>query len=350
MRVVRLQSEHQQKYSEFVATHPSGSFLQSWSWGEFQTSIGKSVVRYGVFSEDTSAKTSTEHLLATIQLLIVKVPHLPGVYLYSPYGPLITEPNPANDFQTTEPSQIISALISQIKKDFAKAWFIRFEPKDDFPLEGKLTIHIQPRSTLITDISISEDALLKNMHHKTRYNIKVASKHNVVVRYIEKSPREAIALLGKTSKRQRYKSHPDSYYFNLISYFASENKLGEKKNSDCKITTYEALYDNKCIASAIMIDHGTTRTYLFGGSEDINKNLMAPYALHWQAICDAKTLGLTRYDWWGTETATGKSAGFVQFKKRWGGIEKFYPEAKDMIIDSKWYFLYNVFRKINRLM
>ena len=337
MNVIQLTEEYQQQYIDFVTAHPSGSFLQSWEWGEFQSRLGKKVVRYGMFNEDAHG---VNYLVATIQLLTTKVPRLPGFYLYAPYGPLIQE-------VTDSKSNIVTLLLDTIKKDFSTAWFVRLESKDDVHIpEGKPSVHIQPGSTLVTDITKSETELLAGMHHKTRYNIKIAAKHGVTVTSSTASSRsEAIALLTKTSTRQGYKSHTTSYYTEMLSYFEKKSN-----NADCKVHLYEALLGESIIASAIMIDHGNTRTYLFGGSDDTHKNVMAPYAMHWQAIQDAKTLGLSAYDWWGIETATGATPGFVQFKLRWGGEKKMYASAQDIIFNSKWYFVYSLLRKVNRFL
>ena len=81
MTVTRLLDEHRDSYSLFVAAHPSGSFLQSWTWGNFQSAYGKKAYRYGVFDNN--------ELIATVQLLQTKVPVLPGTYVYAPYGPLV---------------------------------------------------------------------------------------------------------------------------------------------------------------------------------------------------------------------------------------------------------------------
>lgn len=330
MEVLKLTNENQEQYSNFVAAHSSGSFLQSWNWGEFQTSQNKIAVRYGVFENVNGNK----NLIAAVQLFHTKVPKLPGSYLYAPYGPLIAE-----EFSEKN-SEIISLMLAKIKTDFAKAWFIRFEPKDDLPIDGRPSVHIQPGSSLVTDLTSSEEELLADMHNKTRYNIKVAAKHGVTVNVGEIND-EAIELLVNTSDRQGYKSHPASYYINLLKYF-------QNQNGDCKVQLYQAFSDNTCIASAVMVDHGFTRTYLFGGSDNEKRNLMAPYALHWQAIQDAKAVGKTSYDWWGTETATGATPGFVQFKLRWGGTQKFYAGARDIVMNSTWYLAYIALRKVNR--
>ena len=332
MTVTKLNDSHELQYSNFVAANSSGSFLQSWSWGDFQTGPGKVVVRYGIFNDEV--------LIATVQLFHTKIPKLPGSYLYSPYGPLIaTELLNSGEEIIRE---TISSLLSVIKSDFAKVWFIRFEPKDDLPIDGRPSVHIQPGSTLITDLSVTEEELLAGMHPKTRYNIKVAAKHGITIKQNQINMK-AIALLTETSKRQGYKSHSAAYYEQLLNYFQSQ------RDADCSMQLYQASEGDSCIASAIMVDHGTTRTYLFGGSDNSKRNLMTPYALHWQAIQDAKADGKTTYDWWGTETATGATPGFVQFKLRWGGTQKFYAGSRDIILNSAWYFAYTALRKVNRL-
>ncbi len=328
MHAIRLTNEYREQYESFVATHEDSSFLQSWSWGEFQNTQGKSPIRYGIFENEQS----NSKLVGTIQLFLTKVPHLPGSYLYSPYGPLISG----------DVNNVTKTLVEQIKKDFANVWFIRLESKKVLPIDGIASVHIQPPSTLITDLSLSEDDLLAGMHNKTRYNIKVAEKHNIEVQAKKIPDEEGIKLLSETSERQGYKSYSDSYYKELLSFF--KNHTG-----DTTSYLYEAMYHGRVIASAIMIDHGQTRTYLFGGSSHENKNVMAPYALHWQAMRDAKAAGIKNYDWWGIETSTGKSAGFVQFKLRWGGIQKSYADTVDAVLSKAWYFVYTILRKINRL-
>jgi lipid II:glycine glycyltransferase (peptidoglycan interpeptide bridge formation enzyme) len=343
MTVLRLTTDYQTQYSEFVAAHPSGSFLQSWSWGEFQTSQGKNAIRYGVYNEAQEAQIDgSNKLLATVQLFHTKIPHLPGTYLYAPYGPLVSA-----KLETKEQKEILELLLSKIKADYAKVWFIRLEPKDELSIDAKPTLHIQPGSTLLTDLSQPSEVLLANMHQKTRYNIKVANKHGVTV---SQNPTElpirkqALSLLVDTSNRQRYKSYSLTYYEQLLDFFTPA-----QSTYDCQVHLYFALANKNPIASAIMIDHGQTRTYLFGGSDNSQRQLMAPYALHWQAMQDGQEKHLTTYDWWGTETANGTTPGFVQFKLRWGGVQKFYTSARDIVLNGPWYKAYQALRKVNRL-
>ena len=268
--------------------------------------------------------------MGTVQLFKTKVPYLPGYYLYSAYGPLLMDTN------------LVTELSKQIQADFPDCWFIRFESKEQLNLSGEKSVHIQPGKTSILDLSLNTEELLVKMHNKTRYNINVAKKHEVVARPAT-SKTDALKLIQETSNRQNFHSYPASYYATLANFFTTQT------NSDCNLIVYEAIYQSKVICSAIMVDHGTTRTYLFGGSDSNYKSQMAPYALHWQAITDAKNKGFKYYDWWGIETATGKIPGFVQFKLRWGGQDVYYPDVIDIVLNSFWYKIYKVLRKLNRL-
>jgi lipid II:glycine glycyltransferase (peptidoglycan interpeptide bridge formation enzyme) len=326
MEIFSFDESKKNEYMNFVATQESGSFLQSWGWGDFQESQGKETIRIGV---SDGGKT-----IGTVQLLKIKIPHLNGHYLYAPYGPLIAE--------GASKEASIKTLTDYLAAHYADSWFFRFEPNTSLPLPGRPTQRIQPGKTLMTDISQQTPDLLSKMHPKTRYNIKVAAKHGVTINTAGENLEVAISQLTKTSSRQNYHSYPAGYYDSLIRFFRRDMQ-------DCKVSLYSAMYGDELAACAVMVDHGHTRTYLFGGSNDKLRNIMAPYALHWQAIADAKAKGFTKYDWWGIETATGKLPGFVQFKLKWGGEQIAYPPAMDIIQSSLKYRAYSLLRKLNRL-
>ncbi len=275
-------------------------------------------------------------IVATVQLLVTPIPHLGGFYLYAPYGPLVTKELNEN--------LIITELLTYIKEQYRAAWFIRFEPKQSLPLPGIATQRIQPSKTLVTDLTQTAEELLAGMHPKTRYNIKVAKKHSVEVTHESaKNLNDINTLLTQTSDRQNYHSYPAHYYSALINFLSNEPA------HDCQLHIYQAYLHDELLATAVMIDHGAIRTYLFGGSNDNRRNVMAPYALHFQAMQDVKVAGIKSYDWWGIETATGKLPGFVQFKLRWGGEQITYPPAIDIVLKRGWYSLYKILRFINRL-
>lgn len=331
MQFQLLGKDDQKNYDAFVAANQSGSFLQSWRWGEWQKQFGHDVARVAVIENSV--------IIAAAQVIIMKIPKMNRHYLYIPYGPL---------FANVKAAQL---LIRQLRTHFPETLFLRVEPKNQIELPGRITTHIQPGKTSVLNLSLDTEQLLKRMHQKTRYNIKVAQKHGVQI-IVEPviTPghglhlSETVDLLVNTASRQNYRSHGKAYYEKLIDFFSNITKNPD----NCTISIYKALLGTELLAAALMIDFGQTRTYLFGGSSDAQRNAMAPYAMHWQAILDAKTAGMKQYDFWGIETASGESPGFVRFKLGWGGDTAQYPPAADIIYKPLWYKAYSVLRTINR--
>ncbi len=366
MNLTELSSSDKESYNRFVAESPSGSFSQSWEWGEWQSALGRQVKRL-------KWKAESGETAAVIQLIKMPLP-FGKYYLYAPYGWVTGKIGESNFAKATsdrsENRRIGNLIIEKLREKFRDSVFIRVEPKFDLrpptsDLRLKKTVNIQPAKTLLIDLTKSENQLLAEMHHKTRYNIKVAQKHEVEVKdefdvsvghglFFD----EALKLILETSRRQKFNTFPVSYYKKLADFFTLHNR------GDLKLHIYKAVFSagggsasgeqNQLLAAAIMVDFGTTRTFLFGGSSYNHKNVMAPYLLHWQAMLDAKNLGLSAYDFWGVETSVGDVPGFVRFKLGFGpqsgsGILQ-YPGAYDLINSRFGYWVYKHMRRLNRVL
>jgi lipid II:glycine glycyltransferase (peptidoglycan interpeptide bridge formation enzyme) len=362
--------------------------LQSWEWGEWQEALGRQAFRFWVLDDNRQT-------FASVQL--IKMPLLFGKhYFYCPYGPTLTLPSPASHSASSswprggrgEGERVkfkiedLRFILEEIKNKFPNAVFVRLESKGfiaDLASIAKKSLNIQPAKTLIINLAKSEEGLLAEMHPKTRYNIRLAQKHKVIIeKDLVVTPRhglyfkEILEQIIETTKRQGYKGHSKDYYISLINFFALK-----KQDSSLKIHIYKALFQKQLLTSGIMVDFGNTRTYLFGGSSQNFKHVMAPHLLHWQAIMDAKETGFKFYDFWGIETSSGKTAGFARFKLGFappsasilgsrgqsdpgsstprlgsgssaGQIEN-YPGAYDIVQDKVWYQLYRISRFLNRL-
>jgi lipid II:glycine glycyltransferase (peptidoglycan interpeptide bridge formation enzyme) len=330
-----LSDSDQAQFDKFIAAQSGGSFLQAWQWGEWQKHLGLKVVRFMV-----------DDILAA-QAIKIKIPILGKRYFYLPYGPVVNQEKSPQVIQ-----EAMTALINELKKQ-KKIICIRLEPKIDLPLKNvhaEPSVHIQPGRTLHIDAQQSVEALQTQMHPKTRYNIKVAQRHGVVIESeLIPAPqhglhlKEIVDLLMNTADRQGFKSHPRSYYEEFIDFFAKQIQPGA-----IGLTIYKAFYQKQLLAAGLMLDFTDTRTYLFGGSSSEHKNVMAPYLMHWQAMQDAAAKGLHYYDFWGVETATGKASGFVRFKQGFGGSELEYPGARDIVLKPLWYTTYALLRMIKR--
>ena len=349
MRLIELTEIDKLNYNRFVTEH-NGSFLQSWEWGEWQAALGRQVKRFmfSTFTEATADKqVENGEFVGSIQF--IKMPLWGSwYYVYAPYGPVLAASEQTKDLRFK--------MEEELNEKFPEAMFLRFEPH--FPVSlifnPKSLIkstNIQPAITMVVDLQKTDEELLAAMHSKTRYNIKVAQRHGVVVESeLAVTPghglytSEVVDLIIRTQLRQQYRGHVAEYYRKFIDFFALHNRGGT-----VRVSIYKALYQRQLLACALCVDFGRTRVYLFGGSAEEHRNVMAPYLLHWQAMQDARALRLKLYDLGGSEVSAGGERGFTRFKQGFGGQVVHYAGAYDLVQHRLWYTIYTFLRRFNKL-
>lgn len=295
MSIREITTNEKNKWNSFVQKN-DGSFLQSWEWGELQEKQFHKIWRFIIGDWEA------------VFMMVKKDMRLGQSALYVPRGPV------GNDkFQITNNKfQSLLNTINKIAKQ-EKVLSIEIDPADDsvnwselFDENGyeKNKVDMQPRHTLILDLSKTEEDLLENMHQKHRYNIRLAEKKGVKIIQDNKKVKDFYNLLQKTNTRQKIEMFPEKYYQNLLALPFAKLYLAEK--------------DGKVIAANIILFWNDTATYLFGASDYEYRKIMAPHLLQWQSILDAKNSGLTNYDFWGAapENAEGR-------EKTWGGFTRF---------------------------
>ncbi|MEK7125105.1 MAG: peptidoglycan bridge formation glycyltransferase FemA/FemB family protein [Patescibacteria group bacterium] len=298
------------------------SFLQTKEWLEFQRSVGNKCWRYDENGISANIVQSS----------------LPfgKNYLYVSYGPEIDLRAMQGGLKNT-----LGQFISYLKK-IARAEgsiFVKIEPMVDAVAEllypyglRKSKRNLQPQRTLVVNLNQDEYGLLGQMHHKTRYNIKVAQNHNIVTKQISDID-VFLKLMSKTTQRDKFSSHPREYYEKLL-------QLTRPLSTELTI----AYHEDVPVAGAIILFYEKTGYYLHGASDYEYRNLMAPYALHWDSMRRLKTNGFEHYDLWGIDAK--QWPGVSRFKHGFGGRTVEYPGAFDLPISKFWYFLYNQARKI----
>ena len=219
--------------------------------------------------------------------------------------------------------------------------FLRIEPQSAViasePKRVRQSHDINPRATSIIDLSKNEDDLLAAMHQKTRYNIRVAEKHNVITTKnqepISKKFDNIFRLFEETAKRDGFRLHPRGYY--------------EKQIKMPDVEVYGAEYEGKLLAAAIVIFSAGTATYLHGASSNEMRNVMAPYALHWAIMKQAKERGMKHYDLWGiSDDPKSGWAGITRFKRGFGGADVSAPGTLDLPVNKFWYSVYTLVRRM----
>lgn len=298
-----------EKWNNFIIKN-QGSFLQSWEWGEFQKAIGRKIWRI----EDNKTK-----------VLVIKhgLP-LKKNYLYCPRGDI-------GNFN------VFLEKVFEIAKE-EKSIFLKIEPKKEINFKGinfkKDSNQIQPLKTIILNLNNSKEELLKQMHKKTRYNIRLAQRKKVITKEAGEKADVFLNLLRETAKRDNFSLHPDSYYKKMIDFF----------KEDGMIKVFSAEYDNKIIAANLILFFNNKAIYLHGASDYNYRNLMAPFLLQWHSITYAKNKGFDYYDFWGIDGK--KWPGVTRFKKGFSGEEINYPGSYNLIFRPIWYKIYELGRKV----
>ncbi len=286
--------------------------LQSSKWLKFQEAVGHTPHLF--YIEDTNIYFSAfEYTLP-----------FGKKYYYIPRGPFLADTNVWKEFLKEFKKTLIGKNIM----------FVRFEP--DASYQEKITKHIadlQPSRTFYTDLEQEEKDLLSNMHPKTRYNIRLSLKKGLGFLYKDSDVDGFIRLMKETSARDNFTSHSSEYYRKMIESGAAQ---------------LATIKDNKQIlAAGIFATFGNTMTYLHGASSSNKREVMAPFALHWEMMMYAKSEGLKHYDWHGVDSL--KWPGFTRFKRGFGGYDVVYPGAFDLILETAAYTGYTVVRSLRRL-
>ena len=397
MRIIQFEENQKEVWNKFIAENCSESFLQAWEWGEFQKSLGRKIWRIGVIDnnsldDDKSENTkyqipNTKYDLLSVALVVKYDLPLGQSYFYCPRGPVIKISN--IKYQISNILDFLFGEIEKIGKE-EKSLFLKIDPptpltptlsrgerKHASPFRKgaggifkKSLSEVQPRDTLILDITKSEEELLKEMKQKTRYNIRLAGRKGVKISNIKyqisniKYFEKFWELVEETSRRDKFASHNKDYYWKMLESLNNpesdilECRFQDYSNCRLQARLYFAEYNNKIIAANIVLFFGEMAIYLHGASSNEHRNVMAPYLLQWQQIVDAKKMGCKKYDFWGiafkSQITNHKSqinskfsdwGGITKFKKGFGGHEKNYIGAYDLVFNNIGYPIYRFMRK-----
>ncbi|MDA3840050.1 MAG: peptidoglycan bridge formation glycyltransferase FemA/FemB family protein [Patescibacteria group bacterium] len=322
MKIVKIEKKDLNKLLE---KEKHSQFLQSWEWGVFQEDSGNEIFRLGV---------ELDGVFVAVATLIKKSIGLGKNYFYCPRGPIISTQHTTHNTQHGIEEFLFNEIKNLAKKE--GSIFLRLEPLiniNNSTLDIRKSIDLQPKKTLMLDLSLSEDVILKGMHQKTRYNIRLAQKKGVeIVKGSVDDFDNFWNLMGSTSERDGFRTHGKEHYRKLL-------------NLDF-VKIYFAKYNNKIVATALFSFFGDTVTYMHGASANEHRNVMAPFLLQWEAAMLAKGEGYKYYDFYGIDEK--KWPGVTRFKKGFGGFELDYPGTLDMVFNWVWYNVYQIARKVRR--
>lgn len=288
------------------------SFTQSIDWGNLKARRQR-VKRF-------EARKNNK-LVGVCQFLEENNPF--GEYFYIPYGPV------------GESKEIRERLLKEVVKIGEKEGktFVKTEPTQEITF-GELTNHrIQPRKTLVRDISKDPEEILESFKENTRYSVRYSKRKGVTVQRSEsdKDLKKFFKLLEKTEDRQDFNSFSKEYFKELLEVIDSDLFLAVSK-------------EGQVVASTIFGYFGKTATSLHSAFDYSKRKLRATSLIRFEAIKEAKRRGCSRFDSWGIDEE--KMPGVTKFKKGFGGDPMEYPKARDVAIKKIKYQGYSLASKI----
>lgn len=318
-----------------------GHLLQSWQWGQFKAAFGWQAVRVGVADEG--------HLVAGAQVLLRPLPFFPHLSIaYIPKGPVL-------DFGHREMAEALWSAIHHLARQ-KRAILLKIEPElPDSPVAAKQLQTwgfrpgrtVQPRSTIHIDLRASLDEILARMKPKTRYNVRLAARKDVLVREGTAEDLPLFYRLMKvTGRRDGFAVHSRDYYETAYRLFVPTGLA----------RLFLATYQDEVIAGLMAFAFGRRAWYLYGASADKERHRMPNHLLQWEAIRWAKQQGCLTYDLWGIPDEVGaepekyKSTvtnhpgglwGVYRFKQGFGGQIVRYVGAYDYTYRPALAWLYN---------
>ena len=247
----------------------------------------------------------------------------------------------------------VETIMAEAKKK--NAIFVKFEPNERIRAETEKKIEILAREfnwvkgkplftkyTFQLDISKSEEELLKNMHQKTRYNLRLAEKKGVKI--IEDSSEQGFEeywkLMEETTKRQGFFAHGKEYH----------RKMWETMVGSGQGHLFRAIYEGKTLTTWMVFILNDTIYYPYGASSNENREVMASNLMMWEVIRFGKKQGCRLFDMWGSlgpePDAHDPWYGFHKFKRGYGAELVEFLGTYDLVISPALYSMYGLADKM----
>lgn len=292
------------EWEHFTDRFPEANLLQCGSWGELKRDFGWQVER--ICQEDAGAQ--------------VLFRRLPGGFsvAYIPKGPV----------GAVKQWPALWAEIHRVCRQH-RALLLKVEPdlNEPLPAEQQRVFSgfvpsgtVQPRRTIVVSLAGDEESWLAAMRQKTRYNIRLAERKGVQVRP-STDLQGFYRLMLETGKRDGFGIHDETYYRRAFELFHERGK--------CELLVAE--YEGRLLAGLMVFASGKRSWYLFGASNEEERNRMPTYLLQYEAMRWAARQGCIVYDLVGApdedeevlerdfSTRSDGLWGVYRFKRGFGG-------------------------------
>lgn len=298
MKAVAATPDEVARWDDLVVETGQPHLTQTAAWARLKA-LTKWRARRFVLRDDAGAQ------IGVAQVLVRELP-LGITVAYAPRGPLV----PAEAL----PAAIV-ALREALASERCASLLCDPEVQADASLVASLDrvgvrrspVYVQPRRTLLMDLSVEPEAALAAMRKKTRQYIHKAERAGVVTEETRDLDR-FLAVLRKVGERDQFALHSREYFATLL------DALGDRAH-----ILMARVGDEDC--GAMLLARMADRAWeLYGGWSGAHAESRPFYLLKWRAMRRMAALGAKRYDMWGlADSADDPLAGVENFKLGFGG-------------------------------
>jgi lipid II:glycine glycyltransferase (peptidoglycan interpeptide bridge formation enzyme) len=266
--------------------------LQSAAWADVKAATGWSTRRF--------------ILEGGIAQVLIKPLPLGLSVAYAPRGPLVAPDRLAD---------AILALRDALARERCASLLCDPEAPNDPTVLASLAragvraspVFVQPRRTLLMDLSKSDEELFAAMRKKTRQYIHKAERAAVVTEETRDLDR-FMRVLGAVGQRDRFAIRSREYFEKLLSAFGDRSLL------------MLARVGSEDAGAMLLVRMADRAWELYGGWSGAHAEARPFYLLKWRAMLRMRQLGVRRYDMYGlAEGADDPLAGVENFKLGYGG-------------------------------
>ena len=344
-------------------------------WSAVKNKLGVSTlaIDYKANSASLFRNITRNNLIPSDVLIVIQQINRDQCIAYVPYGP---ELEPDHELQGKFLEELSESLRPFLPKNcilirYDLCWKSHWTDEDDFDRNGnwlsepgvksqemmfnfntfnwnlrKASFNILPANTIFLNLKNGAENLMERMKPKTRYNIGLSQRKGVLVRTGGMESIDVWYKLYKETAQRNAIVINEMKYFEAILSAASENSA-----SQTGVKLLVAELENKPLAAMFLILSNNRGLYLYGASSDTSRNLMATYALQWEAINISIREGCTQYDMFGISPNPDPSHplyGLYKFKTGFGGSIIRSLGCWDYPLRENDYFIFRSFESTTR--
>lgn len=331
---------------------PTDVLQQSTVWARFMAwLLGKENVEFWETFDEEGQR------LATAWVYLYRM-RFQAYWVYVARGPVHTKESAA------------VFLLEQIALAHTCAVWVRWDPLVEgdkartwLPSAQSAHASFHPKSTLLLDLTLDDEALLAQMKSKGRYNIRLARKKGVEVfgwtmregtwqPLQEETPdlslQDAVQIYTdisqETTARDGFSGHGARYFSAFLTEMPEHAQL------------FLARAEGEWIAGGLFTTVHGIGTYYYGASSNRQRSKMAPYLVQWTAIQYAKQQGCHAYDFLGVATPDSTDPsdlallGVTDFKLKFGGMIRTGGYSWEKVQSPLWFFAIRTMKRLRGIL